>query len=149
MATSRKVIWIFSIAAIVAIGALTLTLGVVSAANILYVGPGETYTTIQSAVDVAKPFDIVIVRDGNYTENIDVTVDNVTILSENGSDNCIVNTSDSNDHVFNVTANYVNISGFTVQGALVYYKGGINLDNGDYCYISDNNNKTKNRSEEN
>ncbi len=146
MTTSRKVIWIFSIAAIVVIGALTLTLGVASAANILYVGPTETYTTIQSAVDVAKPFDIVIVRDGNYTENVDVSVDNVTILSENGYANCIVNASDQYDHIFNVTADYVNISGFTVKNTTDYSLislvgtslAGICLIDANRCVISNN-----------
>jgi hypothetical protein len=85
MATLRKAVGIFSIAAIVAIGALTLTLGVVSATDI-FVGPGENNTEIQQAVAIADPFDTVIVRDGIYNENVDVDVDNLTIQSENGSE---------------------------------------------------------------
>jgi parallel beta-helix repeat protein len=123
--------------AICAIGALVLTSGVVCAADI-FVGPGETYTSIQSAVTAANPFDTITVRDGIYTENIDVTVDNVTIRSENGSANCVVNASASSDHVFEVTADYVNISGFTVQNATGTGKAGIYLNHVDHCTISEN-----------
>jgi parallel beta-helix repeat protein len=121
------------IIAIGAIGALVLTTGMVSAADI-FVGPGENYTLIQQAVAIADPFDTIIVRDGTYNENIDVTVDNVTIRSENGSANCFVHALDQNDHVFEVTADYVNIRGFTVQDAVA----GIYLDNVDHCTISEN-----------
>jgi uncharacterized protein YdeI (BOF family) len=69
MATSRKAIWIFSIAAIGAICAFVLTPGIANAADIIFVGPGETYTTIRSAVTAANPLDTIIVRDGTYTEN--------------------------------------------------------------------------------
>ena len=134
MATSRKVIVIFCIAAIVAIYGLVLNIGMARAAHIIFVGPGETYTSIQSAVNVSNPFDTIIVRDGTYNENIDVTVDNVTILSENGSANCFVHALDQNDHVFEVTADYVNIRGFKVQDAVA----GIYLDNVDHCTISEN-----------
>jgi parallel beta-helix repeat protein len=139
MTTSRKTILIFCTAAIMAIGALTLTSGVVSAADILFVGLGENYTSIQSAVNVSNPFDTIIVRDGTYTENVDVDVDNVTIRSENGSANCFVNALSNTDHVFEVTADYVNISGFTVQGATDSGQAGICLgSNVDHCNISEN-----------
>jgi nitrous oxidase accessory protein len=138
MTASRKAILMFSIAAIVAIGALVLNIGMVSAADI-FVGPGENYTTIQSAVAIAFPFDTIIVRDGTYTENVDINVDNLTIQSENGSENCIVQANNSNDHVFEVTADWVNISGFTVQDATGSGKAGICLgSNVDHCNISEN-----------
>jgi len=126
------------IVAIVAICALVLTSGVVSATD-TFVGPGETYTTIQSAVAIANPFDTVIVRDDTYTENLNVNVDNLTIHSENGSANCIVQATNPDDNVFEVTADYVNISGFTVTDVTGNGKAGIYLDNVDYCNISDNN----------
>jgi parallel beta-helix repeat protein len=122
---------------IIAIGALVLTVGIVSAADI-FVGPGETNTTIQQAVDNATAGDTIIVRDGTYTENIEVTVDNVTIQSENGSENCIVQAADSNDHVFELEADYVNIRGFTVTNATITDKAGIFLNKVEYCNISDN-----------
>ena len=100
-----------------------------------YVNLGES---IQTAVNTADPGDTIVVRDGTYTENVDVDK-RLTIQSENGSANCIVQAADSNDHVFEVTAYYVNISGFTVKGATVYPKSGIYLGSDvDHCNITDN-----------
>ena len=97
------------------------------------------YPTIHAAVDAASSGNIIIVRDGTYTENIDVNKLHLTIISENGAENCIVQAANSNDHVFEVTADYVNISGFTVKGAYGEYperKTGIYLDYANYCNIS-------------
>jgi parallel beta-helix repeat protein len=129
-----------SIAAIVVIGALVLATGVASAVIAVdrYVGPSETYTTIQSAEDAANPYDTIIVRDGIYTENVDVDVDYLTIRSENGSANCIVKALSQNDHVFDVVSNRVNITGFTVRDATGDGMAGILLDNAWQCTISDN-----------
>jgi hypothetical protein len=102
MAASRKAIGIFGIAAIVAIVAFVALSATASAADI-FVGPGETYTSIQQAVDNATAGDTIIVRDGTYNENVDVNVAHITIRSENGSENCIVQAANSNDHVFDVT----------------------------------------------
>ena len=111
---------------------------VVASATDIYVGPDETYKTIQSGVTAASSGDTIIVRDGTYNENVDVNVSHLTIRSENGSANCIVNASNSNDHVFDVTKDYVNVSGFTVTGATGINKAGIYLSNADHCNISDN-----------
>jgi uncharacterized repeat protein (TIGR01451 family) len=48
-------------------------------------------TPIQAAIDNAIAGDTICVKDGTYTENVDVDVNNLTIKSENGSANCIVN----------------------------------------------------------
>ena len=96
-------------------------------------------TPIQHAIDNASAGDTICVKDGTYNENVDVNVDNLTIRSENGSASTIVNASNPNDHVFNVIANYMNISGFTVQNATGYAKAGIYLGNGvAHCNISNN-----------
>ena len=109
-----------------------LAIGIVSATT-WYVEEGES---IQAAVDAANNGDSIIVRDGTYTENVDVNVDNLTIQSENGSDSTIVQAADYNDHVFEVQANYVNINGFTVKGALL--KTGIYFNNINNCDILNN-----------
>ncbi|MGB2727659.1 MAG: NosD domain-containing protein [Halobacteriota archaeon] len=103
----------------------------------------DIYPTIQEAVNNATANDTILVRDGAYTENVDVNVNNLTIQSENGSANCIVQAVNSSDHVFEVTADYVNISGFTVRsgatGGYPYYPAGIYLYYADMCNISNNN----------
>jgi parallel beta-helix repeat protein len=100
---------------------------------------GANFTRIQDAITAARDGDTIIVRDGTYNENVDVNVDNLTIQSENGSANCIVQAANSNDHVFEVTTGYVNISGFTVKGATAAdWIAGIYLDNADHCAITNN-----------
>ncbi|RZN14934.1 MAG: hypothetical protein EF812_04060 [Methanosarcinales archaeon] len=71
-------------------------------------------------------------------ENIVVSKPYLTIRSENGSANCIVNALNSNDHVFDVQQNYVNISGFTVENATGNQEAGIYLNSTQHCNISSN-----------
>jgi parallel beta-helix repeat protein len=97
----------------------------------------DDYPTIQSAVENATTGDTIIVRDGTYYENINVNK-TLTIQSENGSANCIVNAANPNDHVFNVTADRANISGFTVENAIGDYAAGIYLYDVEHCNISNN-----------
>ena len=109
--------------------------GVASAT--IYV-PGD-YAKIQWAVDNATAGDTIVVRDGTYTENVDVNVNNLTICSENGSASSIVHAANPNDHVFEVTVDYVNISRFTVENATGDGKAGLYLNNVDHCNLFDNN----------
>ena len=99
----------------------------------------DDYEKIQWAVDNASVGDTIIVRDGTYTENINVNKPHLTIRSENGADSTIVHAANPDDHVFEVTADYVNISGFTVEGASGGCKAGIYLEYVQYCNISNNN----------
>ena len=110
--------------------------GIASASNI-YVR--DDYSTIQAAVNAASPGDTIVVRDGTYTENVKVEKKRLTIRSENGPDSTIVEAEYPYDHVFNVTADYVNISGFTVKEATSCWNAGIYLYYADYCNISNNN----------
>jgi len=104
---------------------------------------GSTFTAsstpIQDAVDNAIDGDMVCVKDGTYHENVDVNTSNLTIQSENGTANCVVNASDPGDHVFNVTADRVNITGFTVENATEAYNAGIYLSSVARCNVSNNN----------
>ena len=104
--------------------------------NTIYVP--DNYAKIQWAVDNSTEGDTIIVRDGTYTENVDVNK-RLTIKSENGTMNCIVNALISSGQVFCVTADYVNITGFTVIGASEYPAGGIYLNGVEHCNISYNN----------
>ncbi len=95
-------------------------------------------TPIQSAVADAAEYDEICVKDGVYNENVDVNK-RLTIHSENGAANCIVDASSSSDHVFNVTADWVNITGFTATGATDTNNSGIHLNGVQHCNISCNN----------
>ena len=108
-------------------------IGTVSAATI-YVP--DDYAKIQWAIDNATVGDTIIVRNGTYSENVDVNK-RLTIRSESGSANCIVDAADSNDHVFEITAGYVDIIGFSVKGKRKWAAHGIRLY-ADYCNISSN-----------
>ncbi|MCW7074989.1 MAG: right-handed parallel beta-helix repeat-containing protein [Candidatus Methanospirare jalkutatii] len=109
----------------------------VASAKTIYVP--DDYVKIQWAVDNASVGDTIIVRDGTYTENINVNKPHLTIQSENGADSTIVHAANPDDHVFEVTADYVNISGFTVEGATEGWNSGIFLCGVKNCYIFKNN----------
>jgi parallel beta-helix repeat protein len=99
----------------------------------------DDYPKIQWAVDNASAGDTIIVRDGMYTENLKVNK-SLTIQSENGSANCIVQTANPGYHVFEVTADYVSISGFTITTKSEDPEiPGIRIDDADNCNISSNN----------
>ena len=87
----------------------------------------SNYPTIQAAVNAASPGDTIIVRDGTYTENVDVNKDHLTIQSQNGAEKTIVQAANADDNIFEVIADYVNISGFTVRGASEAPSCGIHL----------------------
>ncbi|MHC1565745.1 MAG: right-handed parallel beta-helix repeat-containing protein [Candidatus Syntropharchaeales archaeon] len=98
----------------------------------------DDYLTIQAAVNSASAYDTIIVKDGTYTENVRVNTAHLTIKSENGSDGCVVDASASGNG-FEITADYVNISRFTVTGANSKSKAGIRIKNADHCTITQNN----------
>jgi len=100
--------------------------------------PTADFTSIQQAVDAANSGDTVIVYPGTYTENVDVNKDHVTIRSENGAEVTIVQAANPDDHVFEVTADYVNINGFRVEGTDAWWKAGIHLAHVEQCSITDN-----------
>jgi PGF-pre-PGF domain-containing protein len=100
-------------------------------ATLYYVNPTES---IQAAVDNATDGDIIIVRDSMYTENVDVDK-RLTIRSESGY--ATVQAANASDSVFAVTADSVNISGFTVKNS--NSSAGIRLNDVDHCNISCNN----------
>jgi parallel beta-helix repeat protein len=97
--------------------------------------PNHKWNTIQEGINDASDGATIIVGDGIYNENVDVDKC-LTIRSENGADVTIVQAESSSDHVFEVTADWVTISGFTVTGAT--YGDGIYLRNVNHCSILDN-----------
>ena len=120
------------------------TIPEVSSSKTIYVDddfsddPSEhKWDTIQEGVDDASNGDTVIVYAGEYVENVDV--DKSITLRGEGADVVTVRAVDVYDHVFEVTADWVNISGFTVTGATDRWNAGIYLDHVSHCNISGNN----------
>ena len=96
------------------------------------------WDTIQEGVDDASDGDVVIVYAGEYVENVDVdksiTLEGAGVVTVTAAD-----AADAADHVFEVTADYVNIRGFTVtEAAAMYHIAGIYLSNANHCNISGN-----------
>lgn len=85
--------------------------------SLLYVDDDGSadFTSIQAAVDAASPGATIIVSNGTYTENVDVGKA-VTIVSKSGPEYTEVKAVNPKDSVFYVTADAVNISGFSVSG---------------------------------
>ena len=98
-------------------------------------------TPIQAAVDDANTGETICVAAGNYFENVDITTAHLTLRGE-GAGVVTVTAANSGDHVFEVTADYVNISGFTATGAtggFPYLMAGISSAFTDHYNISENN----------
>ena len=91
---------------------------------------------IQLAVDAANHGDTIIVDDGTYKENIKISKNNLILKSKNGSEKTIVEAADSSDHIFEITGNNIEISGFTIKGATG--KAGIYISDKENCKIFNN-----------
>ena len=93
-------------------------------------------TPIQSAVNAAAVGNTIYVYNGSYTENVNV---NKRLTLEGEGADVVTVTAATSSTVFEVTANYVNISGFAARGATDASTAGISFSNVDYCNISRNN----------
>ena len=101
--------------------------------------PNADFTTIQDAVDAATPGDTIIVYPGTYTQSVNVNKDHLTIQSESGAEATIVQVGGIGARGFEVTADYVNIKGFTIKYLGEYHaETGIYLNDVEQCDISNN-----------
>ena len=109
--------------------------GLGAAAEII-VQPGSS---IQTAVSNSNSGDVITVKPGTYTENINVTVDSLTIRSESGNpDNTIIKAKNSSANVFFLQANNIKITGFKIVGASKTGYAGICLSSSNNCIIENN-----------
>jgi hypothetical protein len=83
--------------------------------------------TIQGAVTAASPFDIIFVGPGTYKESVTISTNAISLFGaqagndaredrHNANKESIVDATGKTGPAFNVTASYVVIDGFTVQG---------------------------------
>jgi uncharacterized protein YceK len=89
-------------------------------AQTIPVGPGQTYTTIQSGIDAANPGDTVLVSPGTYNENIDFKGKAITVTSSGGAASTIIDGGNKPGVATVIFANGETnasiISGFTIRG---------------------------------
>ncbi|RLG23089.1 hypothetical protein DRN85_10025, partial [Methanosarcinales archaeon] len=100
-----------------------------AAAGTIYVP--EDYTTIQWAIDAAADGDTVLVADNTWTgagnRGIDFGGKSITVQSENGPANCIIDCEWA-DHAFTFHSGETNSSvlrGFTIKNGYSYFGGAI------------------------
>lgn len=80
----------------------------------LYVGPGQTYSKIQDAIDNASTDDTIRVYAGTYYEN--VLVNKSVTLIGNGTSISIIDGTEFGD-VVTITVNNVTIQGFSIENS--------------------------------
>ena len=102
-------------------------------ADTLHVGSGQTYSSIQSAINNANESDFIYVHSGIYSETIIINK-SITIIGEGSS---ITTLSGSSDHTIKVTSNTVVISGFKILNTMGSHYC-IFLDIASGCEISNN-----------
>ena len=135
-ASARGFFFAFTLA-LCAVAAVVV--GTANAATYTVCATGCDYATIQSAVNAATSGDTVFVYNGSYNENVNVGTAHLTLEGE-GKDKVTVTAASSSDDVFEVTADWVNISGFTATGATSGdWIAGITLNGVQHCKISENN----------
>jgi parallel beta-helix repeat protein len=109
---------------------LSLILG--STARSAYVFVPDNQPTIQAAIDSAAAGDVIVVRPGTYSENIDFGGKGVTVTSELGADVTVIDGGQAGSVVTfaNSEGPASIVAGFTITNGSAQNGGGI------YCYRS-------------
>jgi parallel beta-helix repeat protein len=89
---------------------LALPVSAAGPTNVLTVGPGQEYATIQAAVDAAKPGSRILVYPGYYEEAVSITTSNLQILAQ--GEGVVVEPPDTAG--FDVHADQVTVRGFEI-----------------------------------
>ncbi|MCK4613252.1 MAG: right-handed parallel beta-helix repeat-containing protein, partial [Thermoplasmata archaeon] len=96
----------------------------------------KPYRTIQKGVNESSDGDTIRVNPGNYTENVNVNK-TLTIKSTSGNpEDTVVSANNAAANVFEISVDWVNISGFKINGATD--ESGIYLNDREHCGIYNN-----------
>ncbi|NJD76973.1 MAG: hypothetical protein FIB08_07750 [Candidatus Methanoperedens sp.] len=88
----------------------------VTNAATLNVGDGQTYTTIQSAIDASNTGDEISVGEGTYSENLVIKKNDISITGKN-KEKTVIDGKKIGSVIKIDQANNVKISGFTIQNS--------------------------------
>ncbi|MEC7926840.1 MAG: right-handed parallel beta-helix repeat-containing protein, partial [Candidatus Neomarinimicrobiota bacterium] len=113
--------------------------------NVVADGSGD-YQTIQSAIDISKNRDSILVFPGYYSENIDFQGKSIIVLSNSGPDSTTIDGNEDGTVVYinDGELDLTTIKGFTIQngnGKSVSgqkYGGGIFVESGAFVSIKEN-----------
>jgi parallel beta-helix repeat protein len=121
-----------------ALVALAMPAGAAGPGNVLTVGPGRHYVTIQAAVDAARPGSRILVYPGTYHEEVSVAVNNLQILAQ--GEDVVVVPSHMHTGGFQVHADHVTIQGFEIAfgrncASGIRFEGSHNTFADNYIYL--------------
>jgi len=116
---------------------VTFLLTGIAGAATLNVGPGEAYSTIQSAIDASETGDVISVSEGIYYENVVLTKSGIAITGKN-KEKTIIDGKNTGS-VIRIETDDVTISGFTIQN-----NGGSGKEDAGVSLYNANNNMVAN-----
>jgi len=99
---------------LICVFAIALNISLASAAA-LNVGQGQTYATIQSAVNAATEGDVISVSEGTYLENVVIKKNGISLIGKN-KEKTVIDAKKTGSGI-RIEANNVKVSGFTVQNS--------------------------------
>jgi nitrous oxidase accessory protein NosD len=106
----------FLAALLAAVMVLAMMPAMAAAATTIKVGPGETYVTIQAAINAASPGDTIEVHPGTYAESITINKE-LTVVSTEGAGVTVLDLGHTITTLVTIAADGVIFSGFRVQNA--------------------------------
>ena len=133
------VVWFFFVFAVVFFIVSVLVSNLAGAGSCIVDDDGAgDYTSIQDAINASVDGDTIFVWNGTYQQNVIVNK-SLDIVGNSSSDTFVVSPGSSPDGIFNVTEDWVNISGLNFSDASTTYDSGISIKgnhtNISYCYF--------------